>query len=468
MWFQWLVKTNVGRAVLLAPDPSLSRALPDHFDPDPRLQALLDRLTGYYPRGIDPGLERTLRLLEDLGNPHLSLPPVIHVAGTNGKGSVIAYLRAMFEAAGKTCHVMTSPHLVRFNERLVLSGNEMSTPAILDLFNEVEQVNHGQETTSFELITAAGFLAFSRNPADVTLVEVGMGGQFDATNVIPNPLLSIINVISRDHTKFLGHAYREIAFEKGGIIKPHVPCVIGPQIHPEVMDVFDQIAQDQNAPLLRHGAEWSFDVLPDKIMVHSGENIFDFPHPNLVGSHQFGNAALAAVAMLSIADRFEDPVGLSAMERGLVSARWPARLQKISHGPLIDLLPDGYELWIDGGHNDSCGQALAEQAKNWRDRDGKDLHLILGMLTTKDPLEFFEPLAPYASSVHAITIPDQPLSFEGTDLSSVLGRSYAGSIDHAEGLEASIRHILSMAPAPCRILVTGSLYLMGAVLSRHE
>ncbi|HOO50467.1 MAG TPA: folylpolyglutamate synthase/dihydrofolate synthase family protein [Alphaproteobacteria bacterium] len=457
--------------MLPAPNSSLDRVLPDHFDPDPRLQALLERLTGYYPRGIDPGLGRTIRLLDDLGNPHLSLPPVIHVAGTNGKGSIIAYLRAILEKAGLTCHVMTSPHLVRFNERFIVSGQEMATEGIIPLFDEVEAINNGQETTSFELITAAGFLEFSRKPADVVLLEVGMGGRFDATNVIPHPLLSIISVISRDHTKFLGSSFRDIAFEKGGIIKSGVPCVISPQLHSECFEVFEGIAEDISAPMFSYGQDWSFDVLQQSFLLHGQENLFELPLPNLVGAHQISNAAVAAYSALHVAERFRSPITLSDIEFGLTHARWPARLQKIVRGPLIDLLPEGSELWIDGGHNDSCGQALSRQAQVWKDDDRKDLHLVLGMLNTKDPMEFFEPLSSYASHVSCITIPDQPLSFSADALADVLQkgcRDCSSAIDVASSLREAVQMSLGLTQKPVRILITGSLYLMGAVLQDHS
>ena len=255
----------------------INRMMPDQFDPDPRLQSVLDRLTTYYPRAIDPNLERTDRLLNDLGNPHLSMPPVLHVAGTNGKGSTLSFMRAVAEAAGLSCHVMTSPHLVRFNERIVLNGQEISTPDLINVIEEVEAANKGQETTSFEIITAAGFLAFSRRQADLCVVEVGMGGRFDATNVIPSPLATTITVISRDHVKFLGTDLAGIAREKAGIIKQNVPCIVGPQIRAGlvagVMDVFEDIANAHNAPLYRHGIEWGYDVLPDRLILHTQTNI---------------------------------------------------------------------------------------------------------------------------------------------------------------------------------------------------
>jgi dihydrofolate synthase/folylpolyglutamate synthase len=439
------------------------RVMPDQFDPDPRLQSILDRLTSYYPRAIDPNLERTFRLLKDLGDPHLAMPPAIHVGGTNGKGSTVAYLRAITRAARLTSHVMTSPHLVRFNERLVIANAEISTPDLIELIEEVEHKNAGAETTSFELITAAGFLAFARTAADLCLIEVGMGGTFDATNVIPAPLASIITVISRDHVKFLGDALDGIAREKAGIIKSNSPCIIGPQIREGlvagVMDVFEDVAHAVQAPLYRHGIEWAYDVLPDRLILHTAHNIFEFPKPNLLGEHQFGNAATAAMALLTIQDKL--PIALSAFEKGLTSAQWPGRLQHITQGPLFDLLPPHIELWIDGGHNDSCGMILRDQARSWAAQDGKPLHVILGMLNTKNPAEFGQFILPECASAQAITIPDQPLSLSAGALSEAL------NIPATPSLSDAIRHIVTAEQHPARVLVTGSLYLMGHILSAN-
>ena len=436
--------------------------MPDQFDPDPRLQSVLDRLTTYYPRAIDPNLERTVRLLDDLGNPHLSIPPVLHIAGTNGKGSTLSFMRSVAEAAGLSCHVMTSPHLVRFNERIVLGGREIETPDLINLIEEVEAANDGQETTSFEIITAAGFLAFSRRHADLCVVEVGMGGRFDATNVIPSPLTTTITVISRDHVKFLGNDLAGIAREKAGIIKQNVPCIVGPQIRAGlvagVMDVFEDIANAHNAPLYRHGLEWGYDILPDRLILHTQTNIYEFPKPNLLGDHQYGNAATAAMTLLSAQDKL--PIPLSAFEHGLTHAKWPGRLERITSGPLFDMLPASIELWIDGGHNDSGGMILGEQISKWAAEDGKPLHLILGMLNTKNPTEFADFLLPKVATAQAIAIPDQPLSLGADELSQALNILSAVSLDMA------LQQIAATEQKPARVLITGSLYLMGYVLSR--
>ncbi len=437
-----------------------NRVMPDQFDPDPRLQELLDSLTSYYPRAIDPNLERTFRLLNDLGNPHLSIPPAIHVAGTNGKGSTIAFLRAVLEASGQTCHVMTSPHLVNFNERIILAGQEIPTPDLIDVIEEVEKINNGLETTSFEMITAAGFLAFSRIPADYCLIEVGMGGRFDATNVIPSPLASVITVISRDHIKFLGGTLDAIAYQKAGIIKANTPCIVGPQIRAGlvagVMDVFEDVAGEMNAPLYRHGLEWGYDILPDRLILHTQNNVYEFPKPNLLGDHQYGNAATAAMTLMTIQDKC--PVPLSAFEYGLTHAKWQGRLQRIISGPLVDSLPPHIECWIDGGHNDSGGMVLGKQIDNWMATDGKALHVIMGMLNTKDPVEFANFIISKCASAQAITIPDQPLSLTADELGEKLG------IKTALSYQDAVQTICHTEKSPARILITGSLYLMGSIL----
>ncbi len=442
----------------------MQRIMPDQFDPDPCLQTLLDRLTSYYPKAIDPNLDRTLRLLHDLGDPHLSIPPVIHVGGTNGKGSTLAYLRAITEAAGLTCHNMTSPHLVHFNERIVIAGQNITNTDFITLIEEVEEINNGQETTSFEIITAAGFLAFARAKADLTLLEVGMGGRFDATNVIPAPLASIITVISRDHTKFLGDTLDKIAFEKAGIIKDNTPCIIGPQIRAGlvagVMDVFEDVAAEHHAPLYRHGIEWSYDILPERFIVHTENNAFEFPRPNLLGDHQIGNAATAAMTLLTIQNKL--PVPLSAYDTGITHAKWPGRLQRLTQGPLVGMIPPHIELWIDGGHNDSGGMVLRDQIKTWTAEDGKPAHVILGMLNTKNPKEFADFILPHVTSAQAITIPDQPLSLSAEDLAGALQIPVSASI------ESAIQKICAGTKAPARILITGSLYLMGYILKDNS
>lgn len=434
------------------------------------LAPLLERLTTYYPRAIDPNLDRTFRLVHDLGDPHLRLPPVIHIAGTNGKGSTLATIRAIAEAAGMSCHVMTSPHLVRFNERLVLGGQEITTPDLLNVLEEAERLNAGQETTSFELITAAGFLAFSRQKADLCLLETGMGGRLDATNIIASPLATVITVISYDHTQFLGSTLTAIAGEKGAIMKIGSPSVIGPQtsegLREGVMDVFADMAESIGAPLYRHGYEWSFEPTAHGFILHTGTDTYDFPRPNLLGAHQIANAATAAMTLLTIQSNLPKPVTASALDHGITHIRWPGRLQLLTKGLLSDALPEGWELWLDGGHNDTGGQVLAEQARLWS-VDEKPLHLVMGMLTTKDPRIFLAPLSAHVASLHSMTIPDQPLSLSATELANLARDAFKTlsiPVTPTETALSAVQDIVINSPRPGRILITGSLYLAGEIL----
>ena len=418
---------------------------------------ILDRLTKLYPKAIEPGLERTLRILDDLGNPQNKLPPVIHIAGTNGKGSTLAFIRAILEASGVLVHVMTSPHLVKFNERIVVASKEISDAALEDLLTRVEKINAGKPVTFFEITTAAGLLAFAENPADYTLLETGMGGRLDSTNVVENPLVTIITNISMDHTQHLGDTLEKIAFEKAGIMKRNVPCIIGPQtddaIAADVMNVFEARAAELNAPLFRHGLEWNFEKTETGFTLHFLDQSYDLPQPNLLGPHQVANAATAIAALLAIT-HFASLKKLDSSFNSITNARWPARLQKIESGPLFDLLPEGSELWLDGGHNEAGGKILADQAKLWHEQDTKPLHLILGMLTTKDPKPFFNHLKPYISSATAIPIPGEKLAFEAKVLAETL------SISPAADAEAALKTLSH----PSRILVSGSLYLAGHIL----
>lgn len=438
----------------------------------PDLDQLLERLTTYYPRAIDPNLDRTFRLLHDLGNPHEKLPPVIHIAGTNGKGSTLAAIRAVSEASGMSCHVMTSPHLVSFHERLVLAGREITTEPLIDILLETERINAGQETTSFELTTAAGLLAFSRIPADLCLLETGMGGRLDATNVVANPLATVITVISLDHTQFLGTTLDAIAGEKAAIMKAGTPCIIGPQtsegLRAGVMQVFEDKAADIGAPLYRHGYEWSYEATSQGFVLHTGTDTYDFPRPNLLGAHQIGNAATAAMTLLTIQQHLPKPLTATALDHGLTHIKWRARLQRLQSGELVAALPEGWELWLDGGHNDTGGQVLAEQATAWEAQDDKKLHLVMGMLNTKDPRVFLKYLGPHAASMHAIEIPNQPLSLKADELAIAAHDAVGYKISTSPSALDAIRHVVATCDQPGRILITGSLYLAGEILKANE
>ena len=322
--------------------------------------AILDRLMRLHPKLIDLELGRIERLLADVGSPHLKLPPVVHVAGTNGKGSLVAYLRAMAEAAGYRVHVYTSPHLVRFNERIRVAGELISDDMLEDVLTEAEQANREQPITFFEITTVSAFLAFARVPADLAVIEVGMGGRMDTTNVV-NPALSAITPIGYDHTSFLGDTLEKIAAEKAGILKRAVPAVIGRQREASAA-VIAARAGELAVPLFRMGREWQ--VKPTAAGFRYDSDLFglDLPAPALVGAHQIDNAA-TAVACIERLRAAQFRIDDAAVRKGLASVDWPARLQKLTRGPLVDALPPAGELWLDGGHNEDCGIVLGAPSR---------------------------------------------------------------------------------------------------------
>lgn len=405
-----------------------------------------------------------VELLRQLGNPHLDLPPVIHVAGTNGKGSVVAMLRAMLEAGGYSVHAYTSPHLIRFNERIVLAGSEIDDDLLEILIDEAVQLNQGGEVTFFEITTAIAFTAFSRVKADILLLEVGLGGRLDCTNIISKPIVSIINKLSIDHTEFLGSTYKDIAREKAGIMKYDTPCIVGVQT-PEGLEngVLYSLVEEsvsKKTPLFCAGSEWSCEPSGNEAMTFTGMNGSPeiYPRPNLVGAHQIDNAGAALAALEVIKDQF--PLTHVAKTKGLQSIRWPGRLQKIE-----GRVPEGWELWVDGGHNDSAGVALGKQAEFWQKHDGKALHLICGMKGDKNPAAFLGPLSPHIASftptrpegVGVCVNPDQMADHLNQSCTTV----YPETQDFARALE----RITQDHSAPGRILICGSLYLVQKVLT---
>lgn len=375
-----------------------------------------------------------------LGNPERRIPPVIHVAGTNGKGSVIAFLKAIFKAAGLSAHVYTSPHLVHFHERIAPGGAPISDEALVDILEECETANDGAPITFFEITTAAAFLAFSRRPADIVLLETGLGGRFDSTNVIETPRLCAITPISIDHVQFLGDTIGKIAFEKAGILKPGVDSVVAPQL-PEAMEV-----------IARRAAEIGTNLYPVEDMED-----FPIPTPGLVGDHQTGNAMVAHGCIRRLG---EFQVGDDAVRAGIKAARWPARLQHLSQGDLVDELPDGWELWLDGGHNLSAARALADFAQS---RDGRPLHVIAGMLNNRDAVAFLRILAPWAASMQIVAIPGE----ENThDPEQVAQSARAAGLDvHAASDAGEAIRKIGHDDGLARVLICGSLYLAGSVLA---
>ncbi len=412
-------------------------------------EAVIERLHGLYPVLIDLSLDRLHRLLAVLGHPERRLPPVLHVAGTNGKGSTCAYLRAVCEAAGLRAHVYTSPHLVRFNERIRLARRLVDDATLADVLEEVERANGGAAITVFEVLVAASLVLFSRVPADVAIVEVGLGGRFDATNVV-HPVGCAISAISMDHQDFLGDTLAAIAGEKAGIIKAGVPCVTA-CTDPVILQVLQGEAAQVGAPLLVRGVDWEVAREPARAGTLVYQDRFGglaLPLPALPGPHQMENAGLA-VALLRAAGVPVPTAAFGAVAR----AEWPARLQRLQ-GRLADLVP-GAELWLDGGHNPAAGVALAAHiAEAWGDRP---LHLVVGMKQSKDVAGFLRPLLPLAASVAAVAEAGQHLAVPvQAIIAAAEGRAVAGP---------TVREALARVPAgSCRVLICGSLYLAGEVL----
>ncbi|SEP40042.1 dihydrofolate synthase / folylpolyglutamate synthase [Rhodospirillales bacterium URHD0017] len=425
--------------------------------------AILDRLMRLHPKLIDLELGRIERLLADVGSPHLKLPPIVHVAGTNGKGSLVAYLRAMAEAAGYRVHVYTSPHLVRFNERIRVAGELISDDMLEDVLTEAEQANNEQPITFFEITTVSAFLAFARVPADLAVLEVGMGGRNDTTNVV-NPALAAITPIGYDHTSFLGDTLEKIAAEKAGILKRAVPAVIGRQREASA-GVIASRAAELAAPLFRMGREWQVKPTPTGFRYDSDLLGIDLPAPALVGAHQIDNAA-TAVACIERLRAAQFRIDDAAVRNGLTSVDWPARLQKLTRGPLVEALPPAAELWLDGGHNEDCGVVLARQAAEWATEPAAlPLYLIFGMLTTKDASGFLRPLGRYARTARAVPIEGHAAYTpqEACAQAADVGLDCLPAND----VGAALEDLLATQPAPMRILICGSLYLAGTVLARN-
>ena len=421
---------------------------------------ILERLTRLHPKVIDLSLERIERLLDRLDNPHLKLAPVVHVAGTNGKGSTLAFLRAALEAAGKRVHVYTSPHLVRFNERIRLGGEIVADRVLSALLEECEAANAGEPITFFEITTAAAFLAFARAPADVVLLETGLGGRLDATNLIPVPAACAITPVSLDHQHFLGDTLAQIAGEKAGILKPGVACAVAAQA-PEALAVIEARARAVGAPLFLEGRDWTIARRGNGLEYADAHGARALPLPSLPGAHQTGNAGLA-LAVLTLLDRRGFGISETARAQGIARAEWPARLQRLTRGALAALLPSGWELWLDGGHNPAAGAALAAEAAIWaRERP---LHLVFGMINSKDVAGFLAPLVPHVRSLQALPIPGEANAVPAGTLAGI-ARKLGIAAEAAPDATAAIKALVAQAPVPSRILICGSLYLAGTILA---
>jgi len=429
------------------------------------VDSILARLLALHPKRIDLTLERVERILARLGNPERRVPPAIHVAGTNGKGSTIAFLRAMLEAAGKSVHVYTSPNLVRINERFRLGepggGVLVSDEELADALAECERANGDAPITIFEIETAAAFVLFARHQADYLLLEVGLGGRLDATNVIERPLASIVTPVSMDHIEFLGDTIEKIAAEKAGIFRAGVPAVIAPQVD-VVSRVLELHAEKARAPLHVAGQQWTVTIEHGRLIYQDEKGLFDLPPPKLFGRHQFDNAATAIAALRAAGVRL--PV--KAVEHGLMRAEWPARLQRLTIGHLIALAPPGAELWLDGGHNADGGRAIAAALGDLEERVSRPLVLVVGMLSTKDHSGFLRNFTGLVRRVFAVPIHQD----KGVPVEEIAAAARAAGMpaDASGSIEEALSAIggLGFDPPP-RILITGSLYLAGEVLSAN-
>ena len=433
----------------------------------PQLRELIARLSKLHPRDIDLGLERVRRLLERLDHPERKLPPVIHIAGTNGKGSTIAYLRGILEASGLRVHVFTSPYLVRINECFrvgrpgggVLVGDDELRAAL----ERCERANAAAPITIFELETAAAFCLFTQQDADVVLLEVGLGGRLDATNVIDTPLASVIAPVSMDHTEFLGDRLSQIAGEKAAIIKRKVPVICAEQA-PEAMAVIAAEASRLKAPLHAAGQQWHVNIERGRLVYQDDRGLMDLAAPKLFGRHQFDNAGLA-IATLRALDAFR--IGISDFETGILNAEWPARMQRLTSGALVDLTPTGCEIWLDGGHNAEGGRVAAAALGDLEERVSRPLVVIAGMMANKDASAFLANFAGLTRQIIAVQIPGRDNAMPPDRLADA-ARALGMRVEISSSVEAALRSLARLAyEVPPRILITGSLYLAGAVLSAN-
>lgn len=436
-----------------------------------RSDVILERLTKLHPKLIDLSLDRTWRLLAALGHPERNLPPVFHIAGTNGKGSVSAMLRAMLEAGGYAVHTYTSPHLVRFHERIRLAGRPQSAfieeGELAALLDECERANAGKPITFFEITTAAALLAFSRHPADALILEVGMGGRLDTTNVVAKPAVSIITPVDLDHQAFLGDTLTKIAGEKAGILKPGVPGVIGSQ-QDEARVAIEMAAERSGTPLVIYGQDFSAHEEAGALVYQDEHGLLDLPLPRLVGRHQIGNASIAICALRQAGIL---PLERDAIAHGLTHAEWPARMQRLTRGPLFQHLPEACEVWLDGGHNPAAGRVVAEAMADIAQHDPaaapRPLLMLTGMLETKDATGYFAAFRGLAAHVETVTIPGADASLPAERLCE-MARDAGLSANAASSIgEALDRLVIAAGRAAPRILICGSLYLAGHVLREN-
>ncbi|MCJ8519804.1 dihydrofolate synthase/folylpolyglutamate synthase [Pseudorhizobium tarimense] len=428
----------------------------------------IEKLMALHPKGFDLSLDRIRRLLEVLGNPHQKLPPVIHIAGTNGKGSATAFCRALLEAAGLAVHVHTSPHLVNWHERYrigVKGGRSqiVDDELFADALRRVAAANAGRTITVFEILTAVTFVLFSEQPADAVVLEVGLGGRFDATNVIDTPAVSVIMPISLDHQPYLGDRVELIAAEKAGIMKRGLPVVIGRQEYEASLDVLVETAERLSCPMSVYGQDYSGHEEFGRLIYQDEFGLADLPLPRLPGRHQIANASAAIRAVKAAGFTLTD----SMIEKAMATVEWPGRLQRLSEGRLFQAAPAGAEIWVDGGHNPGAGEVIAEAMAAFEERHARPLYLITGMINTKDPVGYFRAFTDIAE--HVFTVPIRgsdvgldPVALAHSAFDAGLIAEPAGSVEEALA-EISSRQMPDAVPP--RILIGGSLYLVGNVLA---
>ena len=423
---------------------------------------ILDNLSKLHPKIIDLSLDRVFNLLKKLNNPHLSIPPAIHIAGTNGKGSTLAFLKAGLEANKKLVHTYTSPHLVDFNERIRLKGKKINDSLLIQYLETCEHANQSNEITFFEITTCAAFIAFSKHKADYTLIEVGLGGNLDATNVIKSPYISIITPVSLDHQQFLGNSILEIATEKAGILKPRIPAIVGKQ-EDEVAEKICSIARNQGTPISLFGRDWSSKKHKDFLVYEDKDGIIELPTPKLEGLHQFENAGIAinALKILNLKNNL--------LKKALLNVDWPARLHKLSSGPLVKKLkglPFNVEIWIDGGHNQAAAKSIASFLN--QPFNGTS-HIILGMINSKDVETFITELSVFADSIACITIPDEPASLDKDEIFAQINPLHANTFTSDSVIHAfdTITN-KNFREVNLRLVICGSLYLCGHILRNHK
>ncbi|AGF73923.1 folylpolyglutamate synthase [Bartonella australis AUST/NH1] len=430
------------------------------------IQEVVDDLRKCYPEKFDPSLDRILRLLEHLGNPHLKLPPVVHIAGTNGKGSASATCRALLESTGHRVHVYSSPHLVNWNERCRLGknggGQLVTDTQLAETIRYVMEANRKEPITVFEVFTAAAFMLFSTYPADAVILETGLGGRFDPTNVIHKPAVSLIMPIDYDHETLLGNTITSIAFQKGGIIKPTVPVVVGKQDHGTNYSILRAIAEENRAPSYLFNQDYQSYEDHGRMIFQNNNNLMDLPLPKLIGAHQIANAGASIEAIYQAGFQLSEQI----ISHALKNIYWPARMQHLTHGKLVDQFPPSTDLWLDGGHNPAAGKAIAVILTQWKKKSNRSIVMIAGMLNTKDAAGYFRPLANLVDQVYTIPLTSSDAGTPPTILAQSAQK--AGLIATPLTDLQSALHKIKLEHKNAIILIAGSLYLAGDILRDNE